>query len=274
MHPLADLIRAAGTLELDRDGLRAAAAMLGLVLADPPPVPEPLTPLPVPPAPGPSATAASPDVDVHTAEGDPRPARRVRVTLVEGPVAAPPRPLRGSVHNLLPPAPAPRPAEPLFSPWHERAILSTLAKVRCPGPEVDTPAVTRMLARREAVVAMPVLAEPTTRLGARLWVDYGPGMRLFRRDLRWLAAALRRVVGQDAVTVEPFRDTLPERAAGAVLVATDLGIGAGSPIPPAAWPPDAVFLVPYPRSRWPAWAARLPVVQWDRRTTAGQAARR
>jgi len=205
-----------------------------------------------------------------------------------------------------PPGPAPSP-EPLFAPGRERAVLSTLAAVIRPGAEVDMAAVVDRIAAHTPIGRLPRRAEPSIRLGARVLVDQGEGMRPFTGDVRLLVEALRLVVGLDSVEAvavttgpgglravrardgdEPLAGVLP--AAGRpILACTDLGIGhvpglAGT-VGPEGWLELAaaartagsplVFLVPYPSARWPDWAARarLTTVQWDRPTDAGRARR-
>lgn len=309
---IADLIRVAHRLGADTATLRAAAIMLGLAAptstgpaSDLPPAPVSTprrSPVPVPGRP------AEPDGDINAvvrpAGSDPRPPRRFRLTLTEPPNAVPPRRLRGSVTDLLPPPPnRPTSPEPLFEPWHQRAVLSALAAIDRPGQDVDINAVVERVALREPVGVVPRLPEQTTRLGVQLLVDYGPSMGPFRRDLRLLAEALRRVASSDAVEVLAFRANLQEvvplsgeddeprpytPAGGSrpILVASDLGIAATGAITvrPVDWLALAshakelgsplVVLVPYPPARWPAWASTyLSLVHWDRPTNAGHARR-
>src|SRR5262249_8194887 len=116
---------------------------------------------------------------------------------------APPRPLRGTVEQLLP-APPPRPPrlpEPLLSPVHQRAVLAALVAVPRPGREVDVAALVDPIARWPPVDGVPRLPETTARLGVQLIADQGPSMRPYLRDLRLLADALRQVAGTDAVEV-------------------------------------------------------------------------
>jgi hypothetical protein len=191
----------------------------------------------------------------------------------------------------------------LFEPWHQRAVLSTLAAIALPGRDVDINTVVERVALREPVGVVPRLPEQTIRLGVQLLIDHGPSMSPFRRDLRLLADALRRVAGADAVEVLAFRGNLQEvvplsgeddeprpytPAVGPrpILAATDLGIAATGAVTlrPADWLALAsrakglgsplVVLVPYPSARWPAWAStHLALVHWDRPTNAGHARR-
>jgi hypothetical protein len=120
----------------------------------------------------------------------------------------------------------------------------------------------------------------------------------FLSDVESLVASIRRVTSPAALRVLQFetdprtamsfdgereREGLPQRRGplstpGAVVVVIgDLGIGVPRygplPAPPVAWREhhDAtiragchcIYLVPYPRERWPRWLAfRLPVVAW------------
>jgi hypothetical protein len=195
------------------------------------------------------------------------------------------------VFDLLPAPPATSgEPEPLLAPSHQRAVLSGLAALDRPGREVDVDALVDSVVRREPIVTVPRLREPTTRLGVRLLVDRGPSMAPFRRDIGLLTAALRRVIGPDTVDVHNFRgdpgSALPPAAGSRpILLASDLGIAATSAAAgPSAWLRLAaaareagsplVVLLPYPSSRWPAWAAgHLSLMHWDRPTDAGRARR-
>jgi hypothetical protein len=324
---LADLVVVAGTLGADPDTLRRAAHLLGLAAAPAPAVSVPVVRTPRPAervgtAPSPRAAAERDRGDgvVRPAGPDPRPARRPR--LVTHPPAVVPRPAPVPVETLLPPVgpvppagssttgpggsgpTAPAGPEPLLRRSHQRAVLSALAAVARPGPEVDVDRLVRHAAVREPVVEVPRLSAPTTRLGIQLLLDDGPSMGPFRGDLWTLADAFRLVVGTSAVeelvcdgSPRTVVDRLtgeerPYRPAGPrpVVVAGDLGVGdpgasrathaddwlwlaetahrAGSPL---------VVLTPYPPTRWPAWAAPLTLIHWDRATdaaTARRAARR
>jgi hypothetical protein len=297
-NSIAHLIRVAKELEADAETLRAAATMLGLVSAPVHLVQQQArqgTRLPEisPASRSPLTHKQDDDVVVRPAGDDPRLPRRPRLTPAELATAGPPRPLRGQVADLLPaPDSQPGQPEPLFQPAHQRAVLSTLASVNRPGHDFDIAALVELAARREPIGRVPRKLEPTTRLGVQLLVDHGPSMGPFRPDLRLLAAALRRVVGQNAVEVQAFRGSLAsyEPASGGrpILVATDLGIApTGGAVRPAEWLALArrakvvgsplIVLVPYPPSRWPTWARHLTLVHWDRPTSARhaqQAARR
>jgi hypothetical protein len=234
-------------------------------------------------------------VGIRPAGNDPRPARDFAVRATESHESAPPRPVRGSVTELLPAPPSRPPAvEPLFDPLRQRAVLSTLATTRPPGRDIAVDELVERFARREPITRVPTRPTPTTRLGVCVLVDHGPAMAPFRQDLRLLVAALRQVGGRDAVEAFAFRRSLgtvtalsepdgerPYTPTGGprLLAATDLGIGMpGTAIRPADWLALAgtaraagsplVVLCPYPPARWPWWAAGLTVVHWDRPTSA------
>lgn len=285
-NSIADLIRVAGELHADAATLRAAAVMLGLAeRADVSPAPV-VAPAAVP---RPDAGAAGlrrpvsreggdAAAGVRPAGNDPRPPRRPRLVLTEPAVATPPQPLRGSVTDLLPPPipAAPLAAEPLFKPSHQRALLAALASVERPGREVDIDALVELMAARQPVGQVPRRLEATTRLGVQLLLDHGASMGPFRRDLRQLAVALRRVIGTDEVDALAIHDDLhtvtplffeedPDDGPRAyrpasprpVLLASDLGAGGPArTVRPAGWLAFAelvrgagcplVVLVPYP----------------------------
>src|SRR6266540_1490804 len=283
-----DLLRATQVLDTDDAMVAAVAALLGLTPAAGAgrPVRRTATEPPRPPTPTwhPREEVAGREGEgVRPAGDDPRPARRPRLLAEPGPPAVPPRPLRGSVEQLLP----------------------ALVAVPRPGREVDVDALVDRVASRQPIDAVPRLPEATTRLGVQLLADQGPSMRPYLRDLRLLADALRQVAGADAVevlaadgdldAVVPLtgegtgeRPYAPPAGARPVLLASDLGIGT----PPDASPPvteerwldlarlareagaPLVVLVPYPPTRWPAWTAgKLTLVHWDRPTDASQARR-
>ncbi|MGW3917102.1 hypothetical protein ACWEBX_37265 [Streptomyces sp. NPDC005070] len=196
----------------------------------------------------------------------------------------------------------PLPHLPLLVPgWTSAIVRAMLSRQVCEGP-VDIPALIDTLARGRPVTRLPRRPVPTLRHGVQVLVDRSAGMQPFRRDQDQLIGQIRTVVGSGLVEVGYFSD-LPQRGTGPgarwtrtaytppapgrrVLLLSDLGLGG----PPddlqratrADWEDFAalvtcagcsvVALSPYPPERWPAWMTRLlPLVSWDRTTTASRA---
>ncbi|MFG2825062.1 hypothetical protein ACGFX4_37250 [Kitasatospora sp. NPDC048365] len=318
-NALGDLVRVAARLRPSSPNVLArAAAMLGISLDLP--APETSEPLPSPPAPPSTPPAAadrrggrrsSEDSEAVRAGGDdPRPGRSMTAErLPASPL--PPRKMPGTVTELLDAlSPAGEPPDralvgaELFRADHHRAVITALAAIDRPGTELDLPRALDLLARRQPIDELPLAPARTTRTGLHLLLDMGPSMRPFLRDLRLLTERARRVVGQQEVTALRFAGTpntvspLPDRRIEsayqpprhpcAVLVATDLGIGAAAigvtPASAQEWLAFArtvhtagcplVLLVPYPPDRRPDWTSRrFAVVSWDRVTDVGRARR-
>jgi hypothetical protein len=210
---------------------------------------------------------------------------------------------RAPVEPLARPTPdrVPLPHLPLLVPrWTGAILRAMLSRQVCEGP-VDIPALIDTLAHGRPVARLPRRPVPTLRYGVQVLVDRGAGMQPFRRDQDQLVGQIRTVVGTGLVEVGYFSD-LPQRGTGPgarwtrtrytppergrrILLLSDLGLG-GPPDHPhrgtrADWEEfvglvtragcGAVALSPYPPERWPAWMTRLlPLVTWDRTTTAGR----
>lgn len=197
---------------------------------------------------------------------------------------------------------SPLPHLPLFVPHWTSAILRAMLSRQVPEGPVDIPALIDVLAHGRPVTRLPRRPVQTLRYGVQVLVDRSPGMQPFRRDQNHLVRRIRAVVGSDLVEVGYFSG-LPQHGTGPgarwtrteytppesgrrILLLSDLGLGG---------PPDhfhrgtrddweefvrlvtragcsAVALTPYPPGRWPDWMTRLlPLVSWDRTTTASRA---
>jgi hypothetical protein len=149
----------------------------------------------------------------------------------------------------------------------------------------------------ESLLRRPVR---TLRFGVQVLLDLGTGMELFTRDLHDVVNHVRATVGHEHTEVVYF-DNCPVRGAGPgprwtwreyappapgtrVLILSDLGMGGPNLNPRRSTRVEweclvrnlahaqctAVAFVPFPKQRWPSWAAKLlPLIPWDRQTTAG-----
>jgi hypothetical protein len=209
------------------------------------------------------------------------------------------------------PAPESRPhslasrLQPLLAPCSAEAILRTVVARTVPGGPVDTRAVVRTMARQKVVRSVPRMPVVTLRFGAQVMVDLGRGMEPFTGDRRAVIRQLRRIVGQDSLTIQYFSHAplrgVSSRPSGRlgdyqlpapgtrILLLSDLGLGG---IPGdyrrgrrEEWEAFAdltarnycwvTALVPFPPKRWPSWLGRLfPLISWDRSTTVAEAAHR
>ena len=204
-------------------------------------------------------------------------------------------------------------AAPLFPDRRARGILTAaLATERGEG-EIDVPALVSSIARGGAAVTLPRRKVTTLSRGVQLLVDVGPALLPFREDVRGLERDVLRLVGAASLEIVRFEGTplgrvwrdandnrdavddpggdyreryLP-RPGTRVLCVTDLGIGA--PAEGRRWAGTGclaftealaaagcpfVALVPYGRGRWPrGLARRIPILHWDRRTSAAVIAR-
>lgn len=196
----------------------------------------------------------------------------------------------------------PLPHLPLLVPrWTSAIVRAMLSRQVCEGP-VDIPALIDTLAHGRPVARLPRRRVPTLRYGVQVLVDRSAGMQPFRRDQDQLVRQIRTVVGSGLVEVGYFSG-LPQRGTGPgarwtrtaytppelgrrILLLSELGLG-GPPddlhrAPQADWEEfvglvtragcSIVALTPYPPERWPGWMTRLlPLVSWDRTTTASRA---
>jgi hypothetical protein len=195
--------------------------------------------------------------------------------------------------------PPPAPPAPLFPRMQTRAVLTAaLATFDADGP-LDIPRVVEMLAELQPIRTLPLELTTTTRRGVQVLVDTGVGMGPYRADADQLLPAIESIVTDDQISVY-FFSGCPVRGAVArgademkpwqapprgtpVFALTDLGIGAPPGTEPratveewlsfvdqvAAAGSTVTALVPYGPRRWPRRLAReMPIIHWDRRTTA------
>jgi hypothetical protein len=192
--------------------------------------------------------------------------------------------------------------EPLLAPRGGATILQTLIAAQIPEGPLDVPAIVEVLACRRVPERLPREAWPTLRFGVEVLADVGLPMRPFEGDQLQVIRQLRTIVGGQLTSVRYFAD-IPARGAGPgprrtwrpyeppdpgtrVLVLSDFGLAGPATYSyrgaPDEWRSfadtlrrggcDAVALLPVPPDRWPRWLATLmPLVLWDRSTTAGRA---
>ena len=255
------------------------------------------------PAPGPGAGEPTPPVPppvllneelplLVPLDGDPIPRRWVW----RGPTLA----------ELRPGQLAPRiPFSPLLAPYSAEVVLRSVASRWVRDGPVDTDGLVQILARGQPVRALPRRPVATLRFGTQVLVDLGRGMEPFIDDQGAVLDQLAAITGRNGLSVRYFQyrplsgvsetghsgpsPYLPPPPGTRVLVLSDLGLGGSADdvrrATRAEWESfghllsrhgcQAAALVPLPPRRWPGWLVRLfPLVSWDRRTTAGEAARR
>lgn len=189
--------------------------------------------------------------------------------------------------------------QPLLAPRSASAIVQAAVCRREPDGDVDIPRAVARLAKGLPLHTLPRRPTPTLRFGVQVLVDRGPGLQPFYRDQDELVARIRNTVGRDTTEVLYFENSPLDGAGPAdrwewhaytppapgtrVLVLTDLSLGGPTQHRQggrAEWErffgrlthagSAPVVFLPYPRHRWPAWAAdRVRLVPWDRRTTVG-----
>lgn len=182
--------------------------------------------------------------------------------------------------------------EPLLRPVATRAIVGTsLAQHSTAGGSIDVDRLVELVAQKRNVDVVPLRGRWSIASHTLVLVDRGVGMTPFARDANELLERIRAVASRDRTETHSFwrtpRRRHPSRPASktfvppsgtAVLALTDLGIAPGAPSGVVAdWLEYAqllrssgsslVIFVPYPVERWPAVAADLPLVSWDRPTT-------
>jgi hypothetical protein len=195
-----------------------------------------------------------------------------------------------------PPAPS---HEPLFPRRTAAAIIQALLGQDIADGPLDADAAVNHLAALQPLRSLPRLRRRTLRFGAQILVDQSDTMRLFARDQAGLVWLTRRLLGERAevwyyvscplhgVTKPPYRHLQPYRPPTtnrSVLLLSDFGAITHPNAPPGAsrWEWEQFFglirhygctpigLIPYPRNRCPEWlTAQLPLITWDRGTTAG-----
>lgn len=193
--------------------------------------------------------------------------------------------------------PPPR-AEPIVGRGRGRALALSLAGVAVAGP-LDIRRLVEEIARDRPGRTPPRLPRRSLRRGVQLIVERGPALDPLRDDIVLLGGWLQqvsspaglqrlgfrgdpwlvtgaRMPGADPDEPLDYRAVLP-RAGSAVVVVCDLGIArprsGPAPVAAAVWRAHdrllgqagcrALYLVPYPRERWPAaLVGRLAIVQW------------
>jgi hypothetical protein len=197
------------------------------------------------------------------------------------------------------------PVQPLLAPSSVEVILRTAVARSVDGGPIDTDMLVRTIARQKVVRIVPRLPVATLRFGAQVMVDLGRGMEPFAGDRRIVLRQLRRIISPDNLVVQYFShaplrgvssrlngrptEYRPPDPGTRILLLSDLGLGGGpddyrqgrreewEEFADVAARNDCwvTALVPFPPGRWPAWLVRLfPLISWDRRTTAADAAHR
>ncbi|MFK4222175.1 hypothetical protein [Streptomyces sp. NPDC019890] len=191
--------------------------------------------------------------------------------------------------------------QPLLPPRTEAAILRLLlSRVVNEGP-IDVERMLTTLASGSYVSELPRQPIRTLRFGVQVLVDLGVGMQLFMRDQQELLERIAAIVGRHTCDVRYFGGSpLRNGASGGwtwkpyvapplgtrVLILSDFGQHQAPHASEAAAPRDwqktvtilqrggclPVGLTPLPPARQPAWLrALMPVLTWDRTTTAATA---
>ncbi|MDN0196561.1 hypothetical protein [Streptomyces sp. S.PNR 29] len=189
----------------------------------------------------------------------------------------------------------------LLPPRSEPAILRQLLSRRVYEGPIDVERTLTILTSGQYVSYLPRHPVRTLRFGVQVLVDIGDGMELFLRDEEELLNRIAAVAGRHACDVRYFADDPMYNGSGAgwtwkpytapplgtrVLVLSDFGrhriprsrTGAD----PGTWQKVVtmlhragclpVALTPLPQSLQPQWLRTLmPVLTWDRTTTAATA---
>jgi hypothetical protein len=208
----------------------------------------------------------------------------------------------------LPPTAAGEPprADPLLVARQTRGILSAALSGYGAEGEIDIEAVVNTIGQARPFRSVPRRSVPRFGRGVQVLVDASESMMPFLDDQAWLTERIRVVAGRDRTAVlgidgsetfvagtgsrfewtDYFGPYVPLPGVVAILL-SDLGIGR---LPLAPWTSPAQWLwfaealhkrgvplvafVPYARERWPLeLRRRIPIVQWDARTTARSARR-
>ncbi|MFK0018781.1 hypothetical protein [Streptomyces sp. NPDC090798] len=215
-----------------------------------------------------------------------------------------PLPFEWTAPSLPPPdrsrLQAPLSYDPLLAPRSTSALLHLALSKQVDQGELDVERVVEQLSQGLPLESLPRRPVRTVRFGVQVLADLGVGMEPFSRDVHETVHHVRATVGHEHTQVAYF-DHCPVRGAGPgprwtwreyvppapgtrILILSDLGMGGprlnarrGTR---AEWERlvrtlayaqcTAVAFVPFPEQRWPSWAAKLlPLVPWDRQTTAG-----
>lgn len=313
-----DLVTAFGRLApTDSATCGRIAHLLGVGWqAEEPPDAEPRRPAEPTPAPPPARDATDADI-TRPPPAVLQPARSFRDPAVASlllQVRAAPRRAPGWLERAAPlaapgggTAPAEAEVEPLFEPRYTRSILGIALATEIDAGELDLASVVATISRGQALRAVPRLPVGSLAHGVQLLLDRGAAMLPFLRDLLQIERWVRRVAGEDRVSVLGFA-ACPGRSAGPgpvrtrrpyfphhqaargvrVLCVTDLGIGrplrGEAPATAEEWLDfeerlrkvgcPLLVLNPYPADRWPAeLRGRLAILHWSRTASAGSAAR-
>lgn len=197
------------------------------------------------------------------------------------------------------------PVEPLFLPrWTTGILTAALAMEMNDGP-LDTDRLVDDLARLRVPSRLPRRSRRSINLDARVLVDFSDDMLPFRADITGILRRLRRLFGTDRLTVlrfagRPYTEIGPGRRSTwgpheppsvpePVLIITNFQLsgpwlGTTDDTFETEWEPllaelrrdgcQVVALVPNAAARVPRRMRRiLPVIEWDRTTTAGSAGR-
>jgi len=192
---------------------------------------------------------------------------------------------------------------PLLPPRSTAAVLNAMLATQVGDGPVDVRSLTETLARGRPIPELPREPALTLRYGVQVLLDIGEAMELFTRDQDELIPRIEGLIGTKNTTTMLFEDS-PARGAGPgprrtwrpyrppgpgcrVLIVSDFGLGGPAfhvgRSRPEEWTRfvaqlrragcPVAGLVPYPPSRWPGWlTALMPLVFWDRTTTAVKAA--
>lgn len=185
----------------------------------------------------------------------------------------------------------------LLPPRSQAAILRLLLSRVVPEGPIDTERMITDLARGAYLSELPRRPVRTLRFGVHVLLDIGQGMELFLRDQQELLHRIIAVTGRHACDVryfagDPLRSgrgagwtwkplTAPPRGTRVLLV-SDFGRNRAGTVDVTAWQTAItvfrrggclpVALTPLPASRQPSWLrALVPVLTWDRTTTAAMA---
>jgi hypothetical protein len=222
----------------------------------------------------------------------PRPVARPQLDWLSAGPALQARPL-GRAHS---------PA-PLFRPQWTRAILSASLSARRPIGAPDLARAVEVIARGQALLAVPRRPALTLARGVQALIDIGDNMQPFWQDRAVLRRDLKRIVGDGGLEIlecigsprktrrddrfegRDYEARFPPQLDACVLIVSDFGIGSGSGVARGASPYSWAMLarrlarrghrvvgfVPYPPARWPSFLSRaVDLVSWDRATTAGR----
>jgi hypothetical protein len=183
----------------------------------------------------------------------------------------------------------------LFRPGTARHILGAALSVSVAEGDVDVDSAAAMVAARKPLTTIPRKRLFTTRFGAQVLLDVGPGMQPFYSDVARLPQILASIMGPGLVVLRfdtfpldgagprgrPWPDYQPPPAGTPVLVVTGFGIGGvGAPRPAsvAKWAEFVrlldragcrpLALVPGSADKVDrGLSALMPVLPWDRMAT-------